>query len=217
VIGIIGGTGPEGLGLAARLAQIGEEVVIGSRDAERASDAASKVKERLGDARVSGADNVGASKAEIVFVTVPYAAQADTLTGLTEHLDGKIVVTAVVPMRFEKGRAIGVHLEEGSAAEQAQSILPNSRVVSAFQNLSAAHLIDTDHEVEADVIVCGNDKDARADIIALASRIPGVRGIDGGPASYSHYAEEITVLLVGINRRYKVESQVRITGIPETT
>jgi NADPH-dependent F420 reductase len=196
---------------------MGEEVVIGSRDSERANDAAKKVRERLPNARVSGADNAGAAGADTVFVTVPYAAQADTLTSLAEHLDGKIVVTAVVPMKFEKGRAIGIVPDEGSAAEQAQSLLPNSRVVSAFQNLSAAHLIDIEHEVEADVIVCGNDKDARSEIMALATRIPGVRAIDGGPASYSHYVEEITVLLVGINRRYKVESQVRITGIPEAT
>jgi NADPH-dependent F420 reductase len=215
LIGIIGGTGPEGTGLAARFAQIGEAVVIGSRDPARAEEAASKVRERVSGGDVTGADNAGAAQAELVFVAVPHAAQADTLRQLADLLAGKIVVTAVVPMRFEKGRAHGVHLDEGSAAEQAQSVLPQSRVVSAFQNLSAAHLFDVDHDMDADVIVCGDDKDARETVIALAGRIPGVRGVDGGPASYSHYVEEITVLLVGINRRYKVESQVRITGLPE--
>jgi hypothetical protein len=215
-IAIIGGTGPEGLGLAARLAQVGEEIIIGSRDAGRAEEAAAKVRDVARGARVRGATNAeAAAQGEPVFITVPYAAQADTISGLASQLAGKTVVTTVVPMRFEKGRAAGVHLNEGSAGEQAQALLPNSRVVSAFQNLSARRLWSIEHPVDSDVIVCSDDRESRERVMALAARIPGVRAVDGGPLSYSHYVEEITVLLVGINRRYKTESQVRITGLPE--
>lgn len=216
VIGFIGGTGPEGLGLAARFCLAGEEVIIGSRDRSRAEEAARKVQERVPDARISGAENSeAAARGEIVFVTVPFAAQRDTLSALADRLTAKLVVTTVVPLHFEKGRATGLHIAEGSAAEQAQAVLPLARVVSAFQNLAAGHLLDVAHPVDADIVVCGEDEEAKAQVMALAEKIQGVRAVDGGPLANSHYVEEITALLLNINRRYKTETHIKIIGLPD--
>lgn len=215
VIGFIGGTGPEGLGLAARFCRAGEQVIIGSRERPRAEEAANKVRERVPDAHVSGAENAeAADRADIVFLTIPFAAQRDTLNALVDHLAGKLVVTTIAPLRFEKRRAIGLHIEEGSAAEQAQVLLPSSRVVSAFQNLPAGHLLDVGHRIEADVVVCGDDAEAKAQVMALAELIDGVRAVDGGPLANSHYVEELTALLLNINRRYKAETHIKIVGLP---
>ena len=213
-IGFIGGTGPEGKGLAYRFALAGHEIVIGSRNRERAEAAAGEIGERVAKAAVRGVENADAARdGELIVLTVPFAAQADTLPALRDAVDGKIVVSSAVPLSFEGGRASMLAVPEGSAAEQAQALLPNARVVGAFHNLSAAKLWDEDALLEQDVIVCGDDADAKHDVMALAEQIRAVRAVDGGPLASSRYVEGITVLLVAINRRYKTLAGVRIVGV----
>src|SRR3990170_2047570 len=149
MIAFIGGTGPEGLGLALRLALAGEEIAIGSRSLERAERAAAEISSRAPSARVWGAENRDVvEKAGIVFVTVPYAAQRETLASLRDAIGDKTVVDTVVPLRFEKGRAQAVPVAEGSAAEEAQALLPQATVVAAFHNLSAQKLMAGDVPVD---------------------------------------------------------------------
>jgi hypothetical protein len=209
---MIGGTGPEGKGLAARFARAGLEVIIGSRSAERGEAAAADVREQAGGT-VRGAPNEDAATADIVMVTLPYSGQAETLAGLRAQIGGRIVVSTVVPMQFAAGKVTMLDLEDGSAAQEAQRILPDARVVGAFQNLAARKLFDVEHELDGDVIVCSDDKDALREVIWLAEQIPGLRGVNGGPLACSHFVEGITTLLVHINRNYKTESHVKIVGV----
>jgi NADPH-dependent F420 reductase len=209
---MIGGTGPEGKGLAARFARAGMDVIIGSRSAERGEAAAKDVLAVAGGS-VRGAANEAAAAAEIVVVTLPYGGQAETLAALRERIGGRIVVSTVVPMQFAGGKVTMLDIEDGSAAQEMQRILPEARVVGAFQNLAAGKLFDVDHELDGDVIVCSDDKEALREVIWLAEQIPGLRGINGGPLASSHYVEGITTLLVHINRNYKTESHVKIVGV----
>jgi hypothetical protein len=211
-IGMIGGTGPEGKGLAARFARAGLEVIIGSRSAERGEEAATDVRERSGGS-VRGGTNADAAGADVVMVTLPYGGQAETLESLRDQIGDKIVVSTVVPMQFAAGKVTLLQLEDGSAAEETQRILPGARVVGAFQNLAARKLFDVDHELDGDVIVCSDDKEALRQVIWLAEQIPGLRGVNGGPLASSRYVEGITTLLVHINRNYKTESHVKIVGV----
>jgi NADPH-dependent F420 reductase len=212
-IGIIGGTGPEGKGLAARFAQAGMEVLIGSRSTERGEEAANDVRERAGG-NVRGTTNAEAARvADIVVVTVPYSGQADTLSALKDEIGSRIVVSTVVPMQFSPGRVEMLMLEDGSAAQEAQRLLPDARVVGAYQNLAARKLFDLDHDLDGDVVVCSDDKEALREVIWLTEQIPGLRGINGGPLSACHYVEGITALLVHVNRNYKAETSVRIVGV----
>jgi 8-hydroxy-5-deazaflavin:NADPH oxidoreductase len=215
-IAVLGGTGDEGLGLAMRFAAAGHEVVIGSRARERAEAAAEQVRAAAPRAEVSGAENgAAASEADVVFVSVPYAAQRPTLEPLRETLAGKLVVTVVVPLTFGKGGPQAEQVPEGSAALEAQALLPESRVASAFHNLSAHELMRLDQAVDCDVLVCGVDRETRQTVLDLAGSIKGVRGIDAGPLSYSRYVEDLTALLLALNRRYKTETGIRITGLPD--
>ncbi len=211
-IGIIGGTGPEGKGLAARFAQAGLEVVIGSRSAERGEEAAAEVRDVAGGS-VKGATNADATAAEVIVVTLPYSGQADTLASLSNEIGSKIVVSTVVPMEFAAGKVTMLQLDDGSAAEETQRILPNARVVGAFQNLAARKLLDVSHELDGDVVICSNDKEALQQVIELAGMISGLRGVNGGPLAASRYVEGITTLLVYINRNYKTESHIKIVGV----
>lgn len=217
MIAIIGGTGEEGLGLAMRFAASGEAIVIGSRSRERAEAAAQKVRDAVPNATVEGAENPEAvRRAETVIIGVPYSGQRDTVTALKDLIGSKLVINIVVPMEFGQGGARAVAVEEGSAAEQTKAILgPESRVVSAFHNLSAHQLMDLGRPLDCDVLVCGGDAESRKQVMELARKLPGCRGIDAGPLRNSRYIEDITVLLVGINRRYKTQSGVRIVGLPE--
>jgi NADPH-dependent F420 reductase len=215
-IAVLGGTGDEGLGLAMRFAAAGHEVVIGSRARERAEAAAEQVKAAAPAARASGAENAeAAAGADVVFVSVPYAAQRPTLESLRDTLAGKLVVTVVVPLSFGQGGPQAITVPEGSAALEARALLPESRIASAFHNLSAHELQRLDQDVDSDVIVCGADRESRETVLQLAGAIPGVRGIDGGPLSYSRYVEDLTALLLAMNRRYKTETGIRITGLPD--
>jgi len=215
-IALIGGTGPEGRGLAIRLALAGHTVTIGSRDAARGASVAAELAHTLAGrahGALAGDANEGAvAAAEIVIVTVPYDGHRATLEALRSALAGKIVIDAAVPMRFERGPR-PVDVPEGSATEEAAAILTASRVIGAFHNLSAEVLLDPDAPVDADVLVTGGDAEAKQIVIALANEIAGVRGVDAGPLRFSRFVEQITILLVGINGRYRAHSGVRIVGL----
>jgi NADPH-dependent F420 reductase len=214
-LAFVGGTGPEGLGLAMRLARAGHEVSIGSRSAERGEEAAEKIRQAVPGARVSGAENQRAVEgADVVFLTFPYSGQQATLEALAAGLAGKIVCDVVAPLEFVKGQgAVALAVPGNSAAEEAAAQLPAARVVSAFQNLSAEKLMEVDHPLEADVLVCGNDAEAKQVLIGLASEIAGVRGIDGGALSNSRYVEMLTALLINLNRRHKTQTSIRVVGL----
>ena len=214
MIGILGGTGPEGRGLALRLALAGEEVALGSRDAARAQEMAQRVETRGGSIRVTGGENGGvASRSDTVFVTVPYEGQAALLSPLASALAGKVVVSTVAPTSFEGGVITAVPVPEGSAAEQAQHLLPDSRVVAAFQNVSAVDLWVPDRAIEGDVVACSDHPEAKREIMALTERIHSLRAVDGGALANAHYVEEVTVLLLNINRIYKAHTMIRIVGL----
>ena len=214
MIGFIGGTGPEGKGLALRFAMAGDRVAIGSRDAQRAQDAADEVRELKVGLSVSGGLNEQvADESDIVFIAVPYSGHRPTLESLGDKLDGKLVVDVVAPLRFSRGVASAVEVEEGSAAQQAQILLPNSKVVGAFHNLSAEDLMRPNVAIVSDVIVCADDKNAKSRVMELAESINAVRAVDGGGLQNSRYVEELTALLININRIYKAHSTIKIVGI----
>jgi NADPH-dependent F420 reductase len=212
-IAFIGGTGEEGMGLALRFARAGHPCIIGSRSLEKAQAAVAGLLAKDAALPVAAAVNAdAATRGDLVAVTTPYAAQAGTLPALAGALAGKVVVSTVVPMAFEDGRASLVAVPEGSAAQQAQALLPRSTVVAAFQNLSAKKLLGG-VPLEADVVVCADDAAAKRRVIELAPAIEGVRGIDGGPLANAQIVEAITVLLVSINRIYKTQAGIRIAGV----
>jgi len=216
-IAIVGGTGKEGQGLALGWARAGQEVLIGSRVLERALRAAESVNAAVARAAATGMLNRDAATAgEIVVLTVPYDAHAGTLQDIREAVRGKILVDVTVPVDPEKPRRLRVP-PGGSATEEAQALLgPETRVVAAFQNISYTHLAHGE-AAACDVLVCGDDADARREAITLAGLL-GFRGLDGGPARNARVVEGLTVLLMEINRRYKVKGAgIRITGIPNAT
>ncbi len=214
-LAFVGGTGPEGLGLAIRFAASGHHVAIGSRSAERGEEGAAKIAEAVPGATVSGGENAATVEgADVVFLTFPYSGQGPTLEAIGGALDGAIVCDVVAPLEFVRGTgAVALDVDGNSAAEEAAAALPNARVVSAFQNMSAEKLMELDKPVEADVLVCGDDKEAKAVIMALADEIDGVRGVDGGALSNSRYVEMLTSLLINLNRVHKTQTSVRIAGV----
>ena len=213
-IAIVGGTGPEGLGLAMRFAKAGNMVFIGSRSEERAAEALAKVKAKLPEADVfGGLNSEGAERADFIFVTVPSDAHHDTLLGLEEVIGEKVVVDVVVPMLFDKDGPKAVTLDEGSAALQAHSLLPKAKVVSGFHHLDGSELQKIDKPLQGDVIVVGDHKPSKKKVLDLVEQIEYVRGLDGGGLANSRYLEEFTVQLLQINRIYKAHEGVRITGI----
>jgi NADPH-dependent F420 reductase len=214
VLAFIGGTGPEGLGLAARFAAAGHEIVIGSRKLERAREAAEKVRAQVPGARVDGGLNDEAvERGDIVFVTIPFAGHEDTLRALASSVGSKLVVDVVSPLAFEKGKIRAIPVPEGSAAEQAQALLADAPVAAAFHHLDAGGLMDVGRPMDADVIVCGDDREAKAKVMALAEQIDGIRALDGGPLANSRYLEEFTAVLLSLNKIYKVHTNLKIAGI----
>jgi 8-hydroxy-5-deazaflavin:NADPH oxidoreductase len=214
-IAIVGGSGALGRGLALRLATAGHTVTLGSRDPERAAVVAADLTSTLKGKVVNATDYrsaVGGS--EIIFLTVPYAAQRDSARTIQEFLGGKILVDTTVPLMPPKVGTVQLP-EGGSAVAAIQEMLGDDvRVVSAFQNISAKHLGELDHKIDCDVLVCGNDLAASEIVIALCTDI-GMRGIYAGPVRNSAAMEAMTSLLITINRRHKItDSGVRITGIP---
>ena len=209
-IGILGGTGDQGKGLARRFALAGHTVLIGSRSAERAEAAAREL-----DVAVRGAENaVVAAEADVVIVAVPWEGHKATLEALREPLAGKIVIDCVNPIGFDAKGAYALPVEEGSAAQQAQAVLPDSRVVAAFHHVSAVLLLDPAvSELDLDVLVLGDDRAATDTVQALASRLPGVRGVYGGRLRNAHQIEALTANIISINRRYKAHAGLRITDV----
>jgi hypothetical protein len=190
-------------------------VAIGSRSKERGEEGAAKIREAVSGARASGAENAEAVQdADVVFLTFPYSGQQATLEALGDALAGRIVCDVVAPLEFVKGvGAVATAVPGNSAAEEAAAQLPAARVVSAFQNMSAEKLMELDHAIEADVLVCGDDAEAKQVVIGLANEIKGVRGIDGGALTNSRYVEMLTSLLINLNRKHKTQTSIRIVGI----
>jgi NADPH-dependent F420 reductase len=213
-IAIIGGTGPQGKGLGYRFALAGHEVVIGSRTQERAEAAAQEIAARGEGLAVRGATNDAVAREDaIIILTIPYEGQAEFLPPFADAVAGKTVVVTDVPLAFENGQPTMLAVPQGSAAEQAQALLPGAKVAGAFQNLAAGKLWKKDDALDQDVIVCADDAGARQDVMALAEQIRGVRAVDGGPLAAARYVEGITVLLIGINKRYKTNAGVRVAGV----
>jgi 8-hydroxy-5-deazaflavin:NADPH oxidoreductase len=219
-IAIIGGTGPQGRGLALRWARAGEDVIIGSRDAKRAEAVAEEIKQKVGaGAKVSGAENSAACKMTDRYVlTVPFEGQAELLKQLKSVLKpGAIFIDATVPLAAAVGgrptRVLGVW--QGSAAQQTAELVPQGvLVVGAFHNVSAS-LLSGDGDIDCDVVVCSDDDNARKVASQLAEKIPGIRAVDGGKLENSRIVEQITAMLIGLNIRHKVHSAgIRITGLP---
>ncbi|MEW2348509.1 MULTISPECIES: NADPH-dependent F420 reductase [unclassified Streptomyces] len=210
VVGVLGGTGDQGRGLAYRLALAGQKVIIGSRAAERAAGAAAEIGHG-----VEGADNAEcARRSDVVIVAVPWDGHKALLASLREDLAGKLVVDCVNPLGFDKKGAYALTPEEGSAAEQAASLLPDSRVTAAFHHLSAVLLQDPAVEsIDTDVLVLG---EARADtdlVQALAQRITGMRGVFAGRLRNAHQVESLVANLISVNRRYKAHAGLRVTDV----
>ena len=217
---IIGGTGALGFGLALRLSRAGVPVAIGSRDAARAEEAAGRVRQRVPEAEIQGFQNpVAAARGPIVLLTVPFRAQSENLTNLKEALSaGQILVDATVPLAAAvSGRAtrlLGV--PQGSAAQQAQEMSPDGvTVVSALHTVSAPTLGDLDAELDEDVLVAGDRKEAKRSVAELISRIPGLRPVDCGRLETARLIEGLTPLLISVNIRHKTHAGVRLTGLPE--
>jgi NADPH-dependent F420 reductase len=198
-----------------RFAKAGHEVAIGSRSTERGEEGAERVREAVPGAKARGGDNPSVvADADVVLLTFPYSGQQATLESLASALEGKIVCNVVAPLEFQQGvGAVAVQVPGNSALQEAIAQLPESRVVSAFQNMSAEELQQLEHPIEADVLVCGRDTEAKNIIIGLAGEIAGVRGIDAGGPSQSRYVEMLTSLLINLNRKHKTQSSVRIVGL----
>jgi NADPH-dependent F420 reductase len=219
-IAVLGGTGPEGFGLALRWAQAGETVIIGSRDAKRAHDAAEMIKQRVGaDAKISGNENIAAcAAADLLVLTIPFEGHAALLKQLKPVIrPGSIVIDATVPLAASVGgrasRTLGVW--QGSAAQETAELVPKGiSVVAAFQNVGA-DLLNAEGQVDCDVIVCSDDPNAGQIARTLAMKIPGVRALDGGKLENARILEQVTALLIGLNIRHKGHSGIRITGLPD--
>ena len=212
-IAILGGTGREGAGLGARWAQAGHTIIIGSRDEERARAKAVELRERTGRLTIIGHDNAEAARlGEVVVVALPAAGLATTLPGLRDGCRGKVVVSTVVALDF-RGRRLFVPPTIGSSAEETQALLPAARVVAAFQHIAAHELAETDQSIDCDLLLCGDDSEAKQTVSALGESMR-LRAIDAGPLSNACALEGITALLATINRRYKRHNAgIRITGL----
>ena len=213
-VAILGGTGPEGRGLARRFAAAGLAVVVGSRSAERAAETATVLADATGGAVTGGSNADAAAAGDIVVVAVPWDGHAELLTELAGALAGKVVVDCVNPLGFDKQGAFPLAVEEGSAAQQARALLPGSTVVAAFHHVSAVLLEDADVvEVDTDVLVLGDDREATDLVQALASVVPGMRGVYGGRLRNAHQVEALTANLISVNRRYKAHAGLRVTDL----
>jgi NADPH-dependent F420 reductase len=215
---IVGGTGALGFGLALRLGQAGLPVVIGSRDEERAQQAAARAGEKLPDGRFSGSQNADAVRdCEIVILSVPFRNQSENLTNLKNVLaPEQLLIDATVPLAAavsgKATRTLGVW--QGSAAQQAQEMAPDGvRVVSAFHTVSAALLNDLDHQLDEDVLICGDQRADKERVASLIERIDGLRPVDCGPLEMARIVEQFTPLIISINVRHKVRAGIKITGL----
>ena len=216
-IAVLGGTGKEGSGLALRWAAAGHDVTLGSRELEKAGRAAAELNATLGQDSVRGMVNRdAAAQAEVVVMAVPYAAHASTLESVRDVVQGKVFVDVTVPLDPANVRRVKLPAA-GSASLEAQQLLgETARVVAAFQNISAEHLKSLDHEIDCDVLVCGNDRDAKRQVIELA-QAAHMQAWDAGPIENALVVEGLTSVLINLNIKHKVKaSGIRITGIPRS-
>lgn len=217
-ISVVGGTGPQGKGLAYRFAAAGNQVILGSRDAGRASKRAEEINEKLGKSIVGGAENAAAiEQSDLVLLTVPWDGHADLVASLAAQLAGKIVISCVNPLGFDKFGPFGLVLQE-SAAEEAQRLVPSARIIGAFHHVAALSLWKNEgllsHE---DVLVCGDDEEAKAAIMELATAVTGKTGIDAGALRLARQLEPLTAVLISMNKRYKTRSGLAITGVHDVS
>ncbi|WP_434741113.1 NADPH-dependent F420 reductase [Micromonospora sp. SH-82] len=217
-VGIIGGTGDQGRGLAYRFARAGQTVLIGSRDAGRAADAAREIAGLPGvdpGATVTGADNDEVARlSDVVIVAVPWDGHEPTVAALAGPLAGKIVVDCVNPLGFDKQGPYALTVAEGSAVQQAARLLPDSRVCAAFNHVSAPLLADPDLDrIDLDVLICTEDRELVGVVAALAARIPGMRGVYAGRLRNAHQIEAFTANLIAINKRYRTHAGIRVTDL----
>jgi NADPH-dependent F420 reductase len=218
-VAIIGASGALGFGLALRLARTGVAIVIGSRDAQRAQETASRAAELVPEGSFSGFDNATAAAAPVVVLSVPFRSQSETLTNIKEALrPGQLLIDATVPLAAavsgKATRMLGVW--QGSAAQQAAEMAPEGvRVVSALHTVSAASLTDLEHPLDQDVLVCGDKRDDKREAAALIERIDGLRCVDCGRLEMARTTEALTALLIGVNARYKVHAGITLSGLPE--
>jgi NADPH-dependent F420 reductase len=215
---VVGGTGALGFGLSLRLGRAGVSIVIGSRDRARAEESAARACELVPDGAFEGRENAEAARgAEIVILSVPFRSQSETLTNLKGVLEPEqLLVDATVPLAAavsgKATRTLGVW--QGSAAQQAQEMAPEGvRVVSAFHSTSAALLADLEHELDEDVLICGDRREDKAKLAELVDRVPGLRPVDCGPLEMARIAEQLTPLIISINVRHKVRAGIKITGL----
>ena len=219
-IPIVGGTGALGAGLALRWAKAGAPIVLGSRSAERAEEAAAKLREKVPDAQIEGLLNEEAAKrAEIVFLTVPFRAQSENLNNLREAMQpGQILVDCTVPLAAavsgKATRSLGVW--QGSAAQQAQEMVPEGvTVVAALHTVGAPTLADPEAELDEDVLVCGDRKADKARVARLIELIPGLRPVNAGALEMARIVEQLTPLLISVNIRYKAHAGLKLTNLPD--
>jgi 8-hydroxy-5-deazaflavin:NADPH oxidoreductase len=220
-VAVLGGTGPQGRGLAIRLAAVGQPVLLGSRRPERAIKIAKEIAGRAESIAAAGVEvSVGgghnqdvAGAADVIIVAVPYDGHAATVAELAAPMAGKVVVDCVVPLAFDKQGAYALDVPEGSVTQQAAALLPDSSVVGAFHHVSAALLEDVSLALEGDVLVVGDDRAATDTVEALASRLPGMRGVYAGRLRNARQVEALTANLISVNRRYKVHAGIRITDL----
>jgi NADPH-dependent F420 reductase len=216
-IAVLGGTGKEGSGLALRWAAAGYDVTLGSRELEKAQRAAAELNTMLGQDIVRGMTNRdAAAQADIVVMTVPYAAHAATIESVKDVAQGKVLVDVTVPLDPQNVRRVRMPAAGPASVEAQQSLGEGVKVVAAFQNISAEHLKSLDHEIECDVLVCGNDKDAKQQVIELA-QAARIQAWDAGPIENAVVVEGLTSVLINLNIKHKVKaSGIRITGIPRS-
>ncbi|MEN6342802.1 MAG: NADPH-dependent F420 reductase, partial [Methanospirillum sp.] len=217
-VSVIGGTGGQGLGIAIRFVQAGEDVIIGSRTVDKAEAAVTKVRELLPNAKnVRAMANPDAAKAaDVLVLTVPLAAQKDTLLSIKEGAAGKPLLDATGPLESAIGGSATkcMYLPDGSAAQRAQAILPAAKVICAFNNISQTWFMQLDEAIDCDCLICGDDKDAKAMVTPLIEKIPGVKVVDCGMLERASIIEKITPLLIGLNIRNKCQfGGIRITGL----
>ena len=215
-LAFVGGTGPQGLGLALRFAQAGEAVLIGSRSASRADDAARRIRAAVPGAVVDGFENLDAiGRSDRVVLALPAAALSGFLEIARSHLGGKLVIDVVVPLIQREGFFELAPLPGApSAGELVQQAVPSARVVSAFKNVPAARLQDLHAALEGDVVFCSDDATARAEMAALVAKLAGLRAVDAGRLANARYLEAITALLLNLNHRFRAQTSIAIVGLP---
>ena len=214
-VGIFGATGPAGSGLAARLASVGIDVVIGSRDLGRAEAVCQAIRDRWPDMDLplQGAVNVDAAKAEVVVIATPWDAAASTAASVAEHLDGKVVISMANALAKVGNEFDPLVPPRGSVAAHVQAEIPKACVAAAFHHLPARELANLDHSLEADVLVCSDHPNATAAAMALAEKMPGLRALDAGSLANATAIEALTAVLLQLNVRYKTRAGIRITGV----